>query len=54
MCNPDCILSVAYDENLVARVDELVATPEFQADIEEGFDFCEALQRAQNRPLDAA
>jgi hypothetical protein len=54
MCNPDCILSRPFDENLVAQVDELTATPEFQADLEGGFDFCEALQRAIQRPQDAA
>lgn len=53
MCNPDCILSQPFDEKLVAQVDELTATPEFQADLEDGFDFCAALKRAQQRPTAA-
>lgn len=54
MCNPDCILSRPFDENLLAQVDELTATPEFQADLEDGHDFCAALRRAMERPADAA
>lgn len=51
MCNPDCILSKPFDDALYEEVDLLASTPEFQADIEEGFDFCAALARAQQRPI---
>lgn len=52
MCNPDCILNRPFNDDLIAEVDELTDTPEFQADIEDGWDFCAALARAQRRPMD--
>ena len=45
--NPDCLLRQPFTPELVAQVDALTDTTAFQADLEDGFTFCEALERAQ-------
>ena len=51
--NPACPLRQPFGPALVAEIDRLEAAPGFDADLDDGYTYCEALQMAQRQGVNA-